>query len=162
VSSKKGTVWYFWHWQGNKREADRRARQFLADLEQHRTTLTLREYAKPFFSWDECPHTLRRREEGKSIGRLHVKLSRALIEIWVMTDPIADLQLADITRGDILDFRRQLVARAGSRRTISNKAITAQKTALNEAYFRQDEPPRLLRSLVQLSPATMAGASTRL
>jgi hypothetical protein len=91
-----------------------------------------------------------------------VKLSRALIEIWVMTDPIADLQLADITRGDILDFRRQLVARAGSRRTISNKAITAQKTALNEAYFRQDEPPRLLRSLVQLSPATMAGASTRL
>ena len=136
---KKGTTWYFWYWDGqkrqrrstgtaNKRKADQEARKFLNALDENRITLTFRAYAEPFFQWDTCPHTLRRREEGKSIGRTHVEKSRAWLDRWVMTDPIANQLLVDITRGDILDFRRRLVTRLGSRINTTNKVMSTLKT----------------------------------
>ena len=37
--------------------------------------LTLREYAEPFFQWEQCPHVQRLLNEGKSIMRIPVKVA---------------------------------------------------------------------------------------
>ena len=98
---------------------------------------TLGKYAARFFIWDRCPHVRRLVDEGKSITRYHVKDMRRILENHLFDDPITKLKLSAIKRADILDYRERLIGKMGYTRTVQ-KAVSALKTILKEAYFRED------------------------
>ncbi|MBN1461696.1 MAG: site-specific integrase [Armatimonadetes bacterium] len=147
---KRGTVYYFTILKDGKRcnistrcakkeDARVEVRKYV-DARATGTAETFRAYSAPYFIWDSCPRVARRLEEGKSMGKTHVKQSRALLERWVLTDPVfPDLPLREITRGQILDLRKRLRARVEGINTV-NKAIACVKTILSEAAFRGEIP----------------------
>lgn len=98
---------------------------------------TLREYAKPYYIWEKCPHVRRLLSEGKSITRYHVKDMRRVLEMHVFTDPIADMRLADLKRAHILDFRDRLIQAKGFTRVVQ-KTMSVLKIILKEAFFREE------------------------
>lgn len=98
---------------------------------------TLRKYADPFFVWDRCPHVRRLFDEGKSITRYHTKDMRRILENHLFDDPIAKKRITVIKRADILDYRERLIGKMGYTRTVQ-KTMSALKTILKEAYFRED------------------------
>ena len=100
------------------------------------STLTLREYAEPFWIWETCPHVERLRSEGKSITKNHVKIQRSIMENHLFPDPIVSIQIGEITRDDILQFRSRLIKKLGLTRTVQ-KTMGVLKTILKEAYFRE-------------------------
>ena len=97
---------------------------------------TLRSLCENFYVYDKCFHIQRLLNEGKSIGRSHCKNRRLLIEKHILTDMIADKKIANISRGDVLDFRKRLLdTKVGENTT--NKVIGILKTAFNEAILRE-------------------------
>lgn len=98
---------------------------------------SLRRYAEPYFLWDQCPHVRRLLSEGRSVTRYHVKNMRSVLENHVFTDRIAKLRISEIKRADILDFRERLVEKLDYTRTVQ-RALSALKIVLKEAYFRED------------------------
>jgi len=147
---KRGTTYHFTITEDGKRknvstgcakkEDARGAVRKYVDLRAAGTAGTFRTYSAPYFIWESCPRVARRLEEGKSIGRTHVKQSRALLDRWVLTDPVFPvIPLREITRGHVLDLRRRLRERIAGINTV-NKTIAAVKTVLSEAAFRGDIP----------------------
>ena len=145
---KKGYVWYF-KLPGEKtghstgKTSKREAIDFVEAEVLSRTAqpVTLGDYLAPFFVWDECPHIRRLRTEGKSISPRYAKDQRRRIENYILGDPVCDIPVGDLRRADILDFRERLfVPRDG--KTIgprtANCTMGALKTALREAYYRED------------------------
>jgi integrase len=109
--------------------------------------LTFRAYAEPFFLWNTCPRVARLMDEGKSIGRTHVAKSRRWLELYVFPDPtFSELQMEDVRRADLLNFRNRLRGKVGI--NTLNKTITTVKTILSEAAFRQD---------IQMNPGADVG-----
>lgn len=102
----------------------------------NRSGQTLAAYLEPFFT-DGCPHVRRLRDEQKSIGSDYIRDQRARIDKHVLGDVLADMNVAKITRGDILDFRTRLVDRGVGERTI-NRVIGVLKTAFKEGVYRQE------------------------
>ncbi len=98
-------------------------------------TVPLREFLRPYFT-ENCPHCTRFLAEGKSIGEGHVKHSRGLLDHHILTDPIADMVVGKIRRADILDLRQRLIDKKGP--GVANKALTALRTCLREAYYREE------------------------
>jgi integrase len=126
---------------GCEKKEDARAfiRQWI-DTHSGGTGQTFRQYQTPYFLWETCPRVARRLDEGKQIGKTHVRMSRALLKKWVLTDPIFPaLAMREITRGHVLDLRKRLRARISGVNTL-NKTITAVKTILSEGAFRGDIP----------------------
>jgi len=123
-----------------------RARAFIRDfMDKSRSStsvLTFRQYAEPYFIWEEgksplCPHAARLVEEKKVIGRQHCLASRRLLEKWIFTDPIfPTLKITEIRRAHVIDLRGRLLARG--KINTAGKAIEAVKTILAEAEFRED------------------------
>ncbi len=103
------------------------------------TGATFAEYAKPYFVWGSCPRVRRRLDEGKQIGKTHARMSRALLDHWVIPDAFSSLPVDRITRGNILDLRARLREKVPGPNTL-NKTIIAVKTVLSEAAFRGDIP----------------------
>ena len=97
---------------------------------------TIRAFCKDFYIYDKCFHVKRLLNEGKSIGRNHCKNRRLTLEKYIFTDMISDKKLADINRGDILDFRDRLLNKGVGENTV-NKVIGILKTAFNEAILRE-------------------------
>jgi len=97
---------------------------------------TIRTFCKDLYIYDKCFHVQRLLNEGKSIGRNHCKNRRLVLENYIFTDMIADKKLADINRGDILNFRDRLLNKGVGENTI-NKVIGILKTAFNEAILRE-------------------------
>ena len=97
----------------------------------------LKEYAKPYFVWNTCPHVRRLTSEGKSITKYHVKDMRNIMDNHLFTDPIGNRKLPEIKRADILDYRERLIEKLGYTRTVQ-KAVSVLKTIVKEAYFRED------------------------
>ena len=97
---------------------------------------TLRQYLRPFFLWDECPHVRRLRDEGKSVTRRYCREQRRLIDNHILTHPIADLKMAAIKRAHIIDFRSDLLKLTGHRTV--NRTIGVIKIAFNEAFYREE------------------------
>ena len=60
---------------------------------------TFAEYACPYFLWESCPRVRRRLAEGKQIGRTHCRMSRALLDRWVVPGTaFSSRPLAEIRR----------------------------------------------------------------
>jgi integrase len=98
---------------------------------------TLREYASPYMDYNRCPHVARLREEGKSITRNHVRNQKYTLDRHILTDPIVEMQIGEIRRGDILAFRTRLVNRIGNTRTVQ-VVMGVLKVIFKEATFRED------------------------
>ncbi len=113
-------------------------RTFIDEQSAEATTLCFADYAAPFFKADTCPHFIRYRQEGKSIGLNHLHQCRTLLDKHVFKDPVfPKLAMAKIRRGDLLDLRHRLQA-AGMGVNSLNKCISTVKTILSEACFRGD------------------------
>lgn len=124
---------------GKKEDARTFIRKWI-DTHEHGTGRSFKEYQAPYFIWETCPRVARRVDEGKQIGRTHVRMSRALLNKWVLSDPIFPaLAMKEITRGHVLDLRARLRKRIAGANTL-NKSITAVKTIFSEAAFRGDIP----------------------
>ena len=110
--------------------------EVLAYLE-GRSKVTLSEYIKPYFVWDECPHIRRLRTEGKSISPRYAKDQRRRIEMYILGDPICDIPIGDLRRADILDYRERLFGSGVGART-ANCTMGALKTIIREAFYREE------------------------
>jgi integrase len=147
---KRGHVWYYKlagektaHSTGKSHKGEAKEyveHEVLAYLE-GLSRITLGEYLKPFFVWDECPHVRRLRTEGKSISPRYAKDQRRRIEMYVLGDPICEIPVGDLRRADILDYRERLWGpREGGPigpRT-ANCTMGALKTIIREAFYRED------------------------
>ena len=119
---------------GNKRKAE--AMVFERIGLGNPVEVTLREYSKPFFIWETCPHARRRRDERKTISRRHLKSQRAWLEKYILTNHIADKIISEISRGEIIDFRSRLMGNVGD--NTLNKVMETIKVVFNEALYRED------------------------
>jgi len=97
----------------------------------------LKNYSKPFYIYEDCPHIRRLIDENKSIGKLHCKNRRSLIDNYILCDSIANKKLSEIKRADILDFRERLKNKDISVNLI-NKIIGTLKTIFSEALYREE------------------------
>ena len=120
-----------------KAEADQYVREEVVPRRNGRGHDTLREYAEPFYIYDECPHCQRLIAEGKSVTRNHANVQRSVMRNHVFPDPIVNMRIAEIRRADLLDYRARLLKKHGQSRTVQ-KAMSVAKTILKEAYFRED------------------------
>jgi integrase len=107
---------------------------------------TLRTYAAPYFKEGSCPHVQRLRQEGKTIGDTHIKNRRRWLEMYIITDLIADIYLENLRRGDVLDFRTRLIEKTAGKMNTVDKVIGTLKTIIKEAVFRDelDKDPTLM------------------
>lgn len=122
--------------------AKEKARDFIREyMDSQRTTastLTFAEYAAPYFLSDTCPHFIRLRQEGKSIGLNHLGSCRSLLERHILPDStFANLPIAQLKRGDLLDLRSRILKTGLGTNTV-NKCVSVIKTILSEACFRDD------------------------
>jgi len=108
--------------------------RFMAKLPRYLDTLAA--YAEPFYNWEECPHIRRLLDEGKSIGKDHAAHRRATLKKYVLTDKLAAKRLADITRGDVLDYRTRIRLKHGD--SMANRTMGVLKTVFKEALYRED------------------------
>lgn len=99
-----------------------------------RASMTLREYAAPFFG-EKCPYLARKKIDGKkTYSTGYVKESKRIIDTYILPDEIADLPLEEIRRHDVLAWRQRIVDKHGSTRT-AGKALRTLKLVLNEAVY---------------------------
>ncbi len=143
---KRGNRWHYYYYQGNKRvrkstgkSTKHEALAVISKLMEAtgQSNKTFREYAEPYFVWETCPRVQRRLDEGKSIGKTHVRNSRTWLERYVFADPIfPHLRISAIRRADILELRNRVKQKAGI--STVNKVIATVKTILSEAHFRED------------------------
>ncbi len=97
---------------------------------------TLRDYLKPFYRWESCPHIARLLAEKKQISRQHADHQRTLIDKYILTDPIADMRIRELRRGHILDFRRRILAKTTDRQ--ANRILGVLKACLKEGIYREE------------------------
>ena len=109
-------------------EASQKAEQAAAGI--------LRTYLEPFYCWGRCPHIARLLAEKKQISPQHAKNQRALLERYVLKDPIADKNLAELRRGDILDFRGRMLAKVSDSQ--ANRVVGVLKTCIKEGVYREE------------------------
>ena len=111
-----------------KVEATRRARRLEA--------VPLRDYLKPYYG-PNCPHVMRLRAEKKSIGAEHVKHCRALLDRHVLQDRIADLDVRELRRADVIDFRGRLLVKGLGDGQV-NRILRVLKTCIKEGVHREE------------------------
>lgn len=104
---------------------------------------TLGDWARPFFT-DACPYIQRKRDEGKTYSKQYIATSSDYIERFILLDEIAQIPLEELTRRDILAWRRRLIEKEGPRRFLVH-ALGALKVVLNEAVYEE---------LIDYSPAS--------
>ena len=145
---KKGHIWYYklpdektGHSTGKTIKSE--AIEFVeAEIERRKENpITLGEFLGPYFVWGKCPHIRRLRVEGKSISPRYAKDQRRRLEMYLFDDPVCEVPLRALRRADILDFRDRLFDpdrenQIGAR--TANCTMGALKTALREAYYRED------------------------
>nr|BDD43742.1 hypothetical protein 2 [bacterium] len=151
---KKGIVWFFWYWEGERRiykttgkrvkwEANKVAKAFIEKKKEKDVPHpTFRQYADPYFVWDRCPHIETLQSERKMVTQRWFSQLRVMLERYVFSDPFADKIFNEITRGDVLDFRIRLTKRICNEKTgegynTLNKVVAAVKTIFKEALFRE-------------------------
>ncbi len=96
----------------------------------------LRDFIEPYFVWDRCPRIAERIADGKRISKEHAKHQRAVIENYILTDQIADINMHKLTRGNVKDFKARLIQKYGQRRFI-NSVLRALKTIIHDGYDRE-------------------------
>lgn len=121
----------------NRREAEEFARE---EWERHKigrggVQPTLREMLEPYFDYDRCPHVARVLADNKHYSRDHAASQRKRVEMYVLTDPVADEDAIEVTPGDIEDWKQRLLSRKVGARTI-NMTLSAVQTAYREEIHR--------------------------
>ena len=101
---------------------------------------TLREYAKRYFVWGECPHIRRMLEENGHCTERHERIQRGRLggrlENHVLNDSFVEKRLSDIKRADLSDLRSRLNTRCSS--ATANKVIDVVKIIIREAVIREE------------------------
>ncbi len=121
-----------------KEKAREYIRAFMDKQAAKSSPLSFAEYAAPYYLPETCPHFIRYRQEGKSIGLSHSSACRKRLEKHVFTDAaFSNTPVAELKRGDLLDLRGRMM-KAGIGANTVNKCISAIKTILSEACFRGD------------------------
>ncbi len=143
------TYYFFYSDNGRRRKKNTgctnkgRAQTFIKEFIDARSSginKTLRQYAQPFLSWETSPRVKRLISEGKTCGELYARDVGSRIEDYILTDPIADKMMRDITTGDVIDFRTRLFAKLPDKKNTANKTLQTLKIVLGEAALRQDIP----------------------
>lgn len=98
---------------------------------------TLRQYAKPFFIWGQCPHATRLINEGKNITKRYLHTHRLLYNKYIEHTSLASQCIKNIKRADILDFRESLKQTNLSFGSINN-IMTCLGDIFREAKYRED------------------------
>lgn len=154
---KKGEYWYYktpdmtgYRSTGEKSKAlaERAVMKLIQRNLAGKENPTFKEYAKTFYIWGECPHVTRVLAEGKSFSKRYCDRQRGYLEKYVFPSPLGAMRIADIKRGNILDFRAKLQNKGVSGNTI-NSIMKAVKVVFSEAVYREDIP---------YNPATGLGA----
>ena len=105
--------------------------------EEEAKTIILRDYLDPFYIEDRCPHVARLRAEKHPISSHHIKLQRTNITKYIFEDEIADRNLRELRRADIIDFRQRLLNQGFSDSKV-NKVIKTLKTCIKEGIYREE------------------------
>lgn len=145
---RKDTGYFFYKLRGwkdyrttgtkNKAQALEFIQEQLAKAKLASAGITLKQYAEPFFGRESCPRVQHLEGEGKRIGTRHLREQRIVLDKYVLEDPLADMLLRDIRRGDLLDFRSRLLAdNPGKIRTV-NRVMGVLKLIFGEAVYRED------------------------
>ena len=143
---KRGNVWYYktedmenFKSTGltSKTKAEKEVMNFIKNGIVEKKKLLFKEYAEPFFIYDKCPHVARLKAEGKRIGEGYCKKQRRALEKYVLSTKFADKPIADITRGNILDLRDNLI-KQGLSGNIINRVLKAIKVIFSEAFYREE------------------------
>lgn len=109
-----------------------------SDARVEKPSPTFKQYADPFFKYDECPHIRRLLDEGKSYTRRTAKQNRGWLKKHVLEDALATKPLSEITRADLIDFRSRLRQELGEKRNTINKVMGVVKTIFKEALYREE------------------------
>lgn len=64
------------------------------------------------------------------------KIRRGLIDNYILKDPIADLNVQDLRRGNILDFRQRLLNKTTDQQ--ANRVLGVLKTCIKEGVYREE------------------------
>ena len=145
---KRGAVWYYktptmqnfrTTEETSRAKAERKVVKLLSIGMAGKRNPSFKEYAEPFFDYERCPHVARLKAEKKRIGEGYCKKERKALILYVFPSKMARKPIADITRGDILDLRDELIKERISGNII-NRALKAIKVVFSEALFRQDIP----------------------
>ena len=83
---------------------------FMEELEasRKRPGVSLKEFCKPYYVWETCSLVRFRLDEKKSMGIEHVRSQRGRLENYVLSDPIGNIPLIKLMRGDLLDWRSRI------------------------------------------------------
>ena len=115
---------------------------------QEKSELTFKQYADPFFKYDECPHIRRLLDERKNYTRRTAKQNRGWLKTYVLEDEIVAMLLSEITRDDLLNFRSRLCKQLGEKINTVNKVMSVVKTIIKEAVYRE---------ILEMDPTSMIG-----
>lgn len=95
---------------------------------------TFGEYAQRFYI-EGCPHEAERKANGETFGLKTRMDYRHKLEEHLLTDPISDKRLCDITRPDSLDLRDRIIGKLGYTRK-AQLTLFAYKNIINTALAR--------------------------
>jgi len=152
---RSGKKYYYFHYynknkrleKSNRQTTKYKAEQFIKDFidrfnnpskppSHDKGEISFKDYAEPYFKWNTCPRVRRRLNEGKSIGKTHVKKSRQWLEKYVFPDTFSTLKMNLIRRADILELRESVQKQVGA--YTCNKVIVTVKTIFSKAFFREE------------------------
>lgn len=135
----------------NKKECEAIAEAQLALLGHGKmATGTLGAYAEPYFT-DRCPRTARMAASKKPYSENYIKRCRRYLERFLFPDIISTMQLGDVRRGNILDFKKRVRDISGSDYS-ADHMIKTLSVIFNEAIFREEydrNPAALVRSTLE-------------
>lgn len=142
---KRGKFWYYKlkgekfrsSGETSKVKCEKKAFELLHQKNKDMINISFREYAENYYIWGACPHITRLVEEGKSISRRYARTGRKTIEKHVFSSPLADLNMGEIKRSHLFDFRTALM-RLGLAAGSVNRIMGFVKVIFNEAEYRQD------------------------
>lgn len=146
---KRGKVYYYrigaGKWKSTSRTRQDKAMEYaLERLEEYRQrkleesrTIILRDYLDPFYVEGRCPHVARLRAEKHPISTHHIRLQRTNIDKYILEDEIADRNLRELRRADIIDFRQRLLDKGFSDNKVNN-VIKTLKVCIKEGIYREE------------------------
>ena len=122
-----------------KRLAHEVIKQYIDDLKRYtgKEIFTLSEFLQPWVNGVTNPRYERYQLEGKQYGLRQVQDIARLMEKYVLPHPISNKQIYLISRGDALDFRKNLSAGVLKEkpRTV-NRVISALRSVYSETLHR--------------------------
>lgn len=120
----------------NRHEAERYALE-RADREAlfPRKAPTLGEFLGPYYG-PSCPHCARLASDNRPLSEEYREGQRRRIKTYVLQDPIAQLDIRDVTPGAIEDWKQRALGRVGMRTV--NQTLSALSGAFSEAVHRRE------------------------